>query len=157
VRLVAVGGVGGRGGPGVQVPGAGRAVGAGIAGNGFHVTGRGAGLVDQRPEHLVLECHKHHNGHYDIYGRMWWDRVAPTLTSGCTNVTRGRFAHPVQNRAITLREAMLLQTFPPRARLYGGVEKMALQVGNAVPSLLAQRIGETITAMDRATMLQRQD
>jgi len=88
---------------------------------------------------------------------MWWDRVAPTLTSGCTNVTRGRFAHPVQNRAITLREAMLLQTFPPRARLYGGVEKMALQVGNAVPSLLAQRIGETITAMDRATMLQRQD
>ena len=108
----------------------------------------GGGRADL-PDHLVLDCHKNHNGHYDIYGRMWWDRVAPTLTSGCTNVTRGRFAHPEQDRAITLREAMLLQTFPPDARLCGGVEKMALQVGNAVPSLLAQRIGETIIDMDR--------
>ncbi|MEQ4209644.1 DNA cytosine methyltransferase [Actinopolymorpha sp. B9G3] len=102
------------------------------------------------PEDLVLACHREHNGHYDIYGRMWWDRVAPTLTSGCTNVTRGRFAHPSQNRAITLREAMLLQTFPPRARLSGGMEKMSLQVGNAVPSRLAERIGRTIKSMERA-------
>lgn len=101
------------------------------------------------PEHLVLACHKDHKGHYDIYGRMWWDRVAPTLTSGCTNVTRGRFAHPEQDRAITLREAMLLQTFDEGARLHGGVEKMALQVGNAVPSLLAERIGETVKTMER--------
>ncbi|MCT2278648.1 DNA cytosine methyltransferase [Micromonospora chalcea] len=108
----------------------------------------GQGRADL-PSHLVLKCHKDHNGHYDIYGRMWWDRVAPTLTSGCTNVTRGRFAHPEQNRAITLREAMLLQTFDEGARLHGGVEKMALQVGNAVPSLLAERIGKTIKAMER--------
>lgn len=107
------------------------------------------------PEDLVLECHKNHNGHYDIYGRMWWDRIAPTLTSGCTNVTRGRFAHPEQNRAITLREAMLLQTFPPCAQLVGGVEKMALQVGNAVPSLLAQRIGETIKKMEQRSRRSR--
>lgn len=103
------------------------------------------------PEHLVLECHKEHDGHYDIYGRMWWDRVAPTLTSGCTNVTRGRFAHPEQDRAVTLREAMLLQTFPPRARLTGGVETRSLQVGNAVPSLLARRIAETVRTMERAS------
>jgi DNA (cytosine-5)-methyltransferase 1 len=108
----------------------------------------GQGRADL-PPHLVLECHKDHNGHYDIYGRMWWDRVAPTLTSGCTNVTRGRFAHPEQNRAITLREAMLLQTFDEGARLHGGVEKMALQVGNAVPSLLAEHIGKTIKTMER--------
>lgn len=114
----------------------------------------GGGRADL-PEHLVLECHKNHNGHYDIYGRMWWDRVAPTLTSGCTNVTRGRFAHPEQNRAITLREAMLLQTFDEDARLYGGVEKMALQVGNAVPSLLAERIGNTIKAMERRSRRSR--
>ncbi len=101
------------------------------------------------PEHLVLECHKDHDGHYDIYGRMWWDRVAPTLTSGCTNVTRGRFAHPDQDRAITLREAMLLQSFPAGSQLVGGVEKMALQVGNAVPSWLARRIGDTIKIMER--------
>jgi DNA (cytosine-5)-methyltransferase 1 len=108
----------------------------------------GGGRTDL-PQHLVLDCHKNHDGHYDIYGRMWWDRVAPTLTSGCTNVTRGRFAHPEQDRAITLREAMLLQTFDGDARLHGGVEKMALQVGNAVPSLLAERIGGTINTMER--------
>lgn len=107
----------------------------------------GGGRMDL-PKRLQLACHQGHDGHYDIYGRMWWDRPAPTLTSGCTNVTRGRFAHPDQDRAITLREAMLLQTFPPSAVLSGGVEEMALQVGNAIPPLLARRIGEAIVAME---------
>lgn len=107
------------------------------------------------PAHLQLDCHRDHNGHYDIYGRMWWDRPAPTLTSGCTNVTRGRFAHPEQDRAITLREAMLLQTFPRSAVLRGGVEQMALQVGNAIPPLLARRIGEAVVAMEKRSREQR--
>jgi DNA (cytosine-5)-methyltransferase 1 len=107
----------------------------------------GGGRADL-PEELQLECHKEHDGHYDIYGRMWWDRPAPTLTSGCTNVTRGRFAHPEQDRAITLREALMLQSFPRWAELRGTFEQMALQVGNAIPPLLAQRIGETIMAME---------
>src|SRR5262249_55003552 len=47
----------------------------------------GGGRADL-PASLQLECHKDHNGHYDVYGRMWWNRPAPTLTSGCTNVTR---------------------------------------------------------------------
>ena len=89
-------------------------------------------------------CAKDHGGHYDIYGRMRWDAPAPTLTSGCTNVTRGRFAHPDQHRAITLREALLLQAFPASAAVTGGVEAGSLQVGNAVPPLLAQRIGDAI-------------
>jgi DNA (cytosine-5)-methyltransferase 1 len=114
----------------------------------------GGGRMDL-PDDLVLECHRNHNGHYDIYGRMWWDRVAPTLTSGCTNVTRGRFAHPEQDRAITLREAMLLQSFPAYARLQGGVEKMALQVGNAVPTLVTEQIGKTIKAMERRSRRRR--
>jgi DNA (cytosine-5)-methyltransferase 1 len=100
------------------------------------------------PEELQLECHKNHSGHYDIYGRMWWDRPAPTLTSGCTNVTRGRFAHPDQHRAVTLREALLLQTFPSDAVLRGSLDEMALQVGNAIPPLFAERIGISIVAMD---------
>jgi DNA (cytosine-5)-methyltransferase 1 len=108
------------------------------------------------PENLQLECHKDHAGHYDIYGRMWWDRPAPTLTSGCTNITRGRFAHPDQDRAITLREALLLQTFPGTAVLHGSLDVMALQVGNAVPPLFAERIGQSVVAMEAAATRRRQ-
>jgi DNA (cytosine-5)-methyltransferase 1 len=109
------------------------------------------GARSDLPDDLQLECHRNHAGHYDIYGRMWWDRPAPTLTSGCTNVTRGRFAHPDQDRAITLREAMLLQTFPRTAVLRGSWDTKALQVGNAIPPLFAERIGETILAMEAAS------
>jgi len=110
----------------------------------------GQGRIDL-PEHLQLACHRGHKGHYDIYGRMWWDRPAPTLTSGCTNMTKGRFAHPEQDRAITVREAMLLQSFPLAATLRGGIESMSLQVGNAVPFLLAEEIGRTIRIMEEGT------
>jgi DNA (cytosine-5)-methyltransferase 1 len=102
------------------------------------------------PDDLKLACHANHKGHYDIYGRMWWDKPAPTLTSGCTNVTRGRFAHPTEPRAITVREALLLQGFPSNTWLSGGIESMSLQVGNAVPPLLAQRIGEAVLVMEAA-------
>lgn len=108
----------------------------------------GGGRADL-PARLQLKCHRDHGGHYDIYGRMTWDRPAPTLTSGCTNVTRGRFAHPEQDRAITLREALLLQTFPATASLEGGIESASLQIGNAVPPLLARRIGQTVLRMER--------
>jgi DNA (cytosine-5)-methyltransferase 1 len=104
------------------------------------------------PDHLQLDCHREHQGHYDIYGRMSWDRPAPTLTSGCTNVTRGRFAHPEQDRAITVREAMLLQAFPPWTTLRGGIEAMSLQVGNAIPPRLAELIGRTVLAMERVAL-----
>jgi DNA (cytosine-5)-methyltransferase 1 len=108
----------------------------------------GGGRMNLPPE-LQLACHQGHPGHYDIYGRMWWDRVAPTLTSGCTNVTKGRFAHPEQDRAITLREALLLQGFPADASLSGvNTDTMALQIGNAVPPPLAAAVGHTILEME---------
>lgn len=109
----------------------------------------GGGRRDLPPE-LQLKCHEGHDGHYDVYGRMRWDRPAPTLTSGCTNITRGRFAHPEQDRAITLREAMVLQTFPPQTVLVGNEDEKALQIGNAVPPLLAERIAECVLEMERA-------
>ena len=109
------------------------------------------------PENLQLECHKNHKGHYDIYGRMWWDRLAPTLTSGCTNVTRGRFAHPDQDRAITLREAMLLQSFPENTELRGTGDQMALQIGNAIPPLLARRVGDAVATMEKVSRRLAQD
>ncbi len=63
------------------------------------------------PPHLELDCHKGKKGYPDVYGRMKWEDVAPTLTTGCTDLTKGRFAHPEDDRAITLREAARLQTF----------------------------------------------
>lgn len=85
------------------------------------------------PEHLVLRCHRNHNGHSDVYGRMKWDDVAPTLTTGCNDVSRGRFAHPEADRAITPREAALLQSFPRNYKFEGTKTQIIVQIGNAVP------------------------
>ena len=88
------------------------------------------------PKSLVLRCHNQPNSYPDVYGRMAWDAVAPTLTTGCTDVTRGRFAHPDQDRAITPREAALIQTFPRRYSFVGGSSVVAKQIGNALPFAL---------------------
>jgi len=82
-----------------------------------------------------LECHRNCDGFKDIYGRMAWDDVAPTITGGCVNPSKGRFLHPVQDRSITLREAALLQGFPPEYyfSLDRGKFAAALMIGNAFP------------------------
>lgn len=86
------------------------------------------------PESLELRCHKGRiNDFPDVYGRMRWDDVAPTLTTGCTDVTKGRFAHPDDDRAISLREAALLQSFPMHYKFSGNSGQIARQIGNAVP------------------------
>ncbi len=98
------------------------------------------------PDELVLPCHKKLDDegnmtHYcDVYGRMHWDDVSPTLTTGCTDVTKGRYAHPCYDRAITLREAALLQTFPVRYQFCGNAGQIAKQIGNAVPVNLAKNL-----------------
>ena len=88
-----------------------------------------------------LPCHKSCDGFKDIYGRMAWDDVAPTITTGCTNPSKGRFLHPEQHRAITLREAALLQSFPRRYRfsLARGKQGAALLIGNAFPPEFVRR------------------
>ena len=82
-----------------------------------------------------LACHKRCAGFYDVYGRMAWDDVSPTITSGCVNPSKGRFLHPEENRSITLREAALLQGFPPEHRfsLRCGKFAVAEMIGNALP------------------------
>lgn len=90
----------------------------------------------QLPLELWLPCHVKRPGSYrDVYGRMAWNDVSPTITGGCTNPSKGRFIHPVQDRAITLREAALLQTFPPSYKfsLKKGKDFTALMIGNALP------------------------
>jgi DNA (cytosine-5)-methyltransferase 1 len=101
------------------------------------------------PKRLVLECHKDYSGHPDVYGRMSWDGVSPTLTTGCTDVTRGRFAHPEDDRAITLREAARLQTFDDGYRFEGNSSEIAIQIGNAVPVRLIEEIAPVLRAYIR--------
>lgn len=94
------------------------------------------------PEHLVLECHKKNkSGFCDVYGRMSWDKVSPTMTGGCGNPSKGRYLHPEEDRAISLREAALFQTFPPDYRfdLSEGRGKVALMIGNALPPEFIRR------------------
>jgi DNA (cytosine-5)-methyltransferase 1 len=87
------------------------------------------------PERLRLKCHQNLEGFYDVYGRMAWGDVAPTITSGCSNPSKGRFLHPIHNRAITLREAAVLQGFPVDYKFPKEIkkERVALMIGNALP------------------------
>lgn len=94
------------------------------------------------PSHLKLNCHKKYKGHNDTYSRMAWDKPASVLTTRCISYSNGRYGHPEQNRAISLREAALLQTFPMHYKFYGTQVSKAKQIGNAVPPLMAQKIGE---------------
>ncbi len=98
------------------------------------------------PEHLKLECHKRCNGFKDVYGRMKWDDVAPTLTTGCFNPSKGRFLHPQEDRTITIREAALLQTFPRNYKFPARLGKvtLAMQIGNALPPEFVRRQGVVV-------------
>lgn len=90
---------------------------------------------------LVLECHKTHDGHPDVYGRLRWDAPAPTLTTKCTSISNGRYGHPEQHRAISVREAAALQGFDDSYVFYGGIRELTRQIGNAVPPILAEKFG----------------
>ncbi len=101
----------------------------------------GGSRRDWRPK-LVLDCHRPEGtGFSDVYGRMWWDRVAPTLTSRCNSLSNGRFGHPEQHRAISLREAAALQTFSDDYEFSGSRNSIARWIGNAVPVAFADALG----------------
>ena len=105
-----------------------------------------------------LECHRKCNGFKDVYGRVAWEREAPTITSGCTNPSKGRFLHPDEDRALTLREAALLQGFPLRYRfsLDGGKSGAASMIGNALPPECVKRHAvEVRQYLKRQTMLSK--
>lgn len=86
-------------------------------------------------------CHVRLNGFKDTYGRMAWNKKAPTITSGCFNPSKGRFLHPRSNRCITMREAAILQGFPRRYRFdsRAGKQALALMIGNALPPEFIRR------------------
>lgn len=101
---------------------------------------------DDLPPHLQLRCHINNpsHRHKDVYGRMAWDKLAPTLTARFDSFSRGRFGHPTENRTITLREGARLMTFPDDFHFHGNREEVARQIGNAVPPLIAKILGREI-------------
>ncbi len=110
------------------------------------------GNSDSWSDDLVLKCHKKKTGKtysHSVYGRMRWDKPAPTMTTQCIGLGNGRFGHPEQDRAISLREAALFQTFPEDYRFVDPnsqfvVGHVAKFIGNAVPVRLGSIIGKSI-------------
>jgi len=110
------------------------------------VTPEGGGR-EAWPENLVLRCHQDHKGHSDVYGRLSWDKPASGLTTRCISYSNGRFGHPEQNRAISLREAACLQTFPLYFKFSGSLQSRARQIGNAVPPKMSEAIANQIISL----------
>lgn len=81
----------------------------------------------------VLDCHKNYSGHKDTYGRIRLAQPGPTMTTGCTNPSKGRFLHPWKNHGISVRHAARFQTFPDNFMFSGGIISQSTQIGNAVP------------------------
>lgn len=100
---------------------------------------------------LILNCHKKDSGKSfgSVYGRMDWDEPAPTMTTLCTGLGNGRFGHPEQNRAISLREAAMFQTFPKGYKFFSPQESISITkasryIGNAVPPKLGKVTARSI-------------
>ena len=103
------------------------------------------------PDALKLKCHKSEKGktYASVYGRMRWDDLSPTITTQFIGYGTGRFGHPDQDRALTLREGAILQSFPPDYQFVPPEEpiqirKIARHIGNAVPPRLGEIIGQSI-------------
>jgi DNA (cytosine-5)-methyltransferase 1 len=96
------------------------------------------------PPAMVRDCHKAVDGFRDVYGRLWWDRPSVSITARCRTPSCGRFTHPEQHRGLSVREAALLQSFPPEWIFEGPFDDKYKQIGNAVPPLFARAIAETI-------------
>lgn len=106
------------------------------------------------PKELISQCHRADTGasYPSVYGRMEWDKAAPTITTQCYGYGSGRFGHPFQDRAISLREAALLQSFPrwwqfvpPGRRV--DLAPVGRAIGNAVPPRLGEVIGDTVRSL----------
>lgn len=99
-------------------------------------------------EKLAPDCHKNDTINFkDTYGRMWWDRPAPTITTKFISISNGRFAHPEENRALSLREGAVLQSFPKDYIFKTtNIAIAARMIGNAVPPKYAEAIAKSILA-----------
>lgn len=108
-------------------------------------------------DELILDCHKKESGksYPSVYGRMGWETPSPTITTQFYNFGTGRFGHPEQDRALSLREGALLQTFPKKYKFVKSnddisITSVARYIGNAVPVKLGEVIGQSIIAHIKA-------
>lgn len=104
------------------------------------------------PEELLANCHRKESGktYTSVYARMKWDEPSPTMTTQCFGFGNGRFGHPSQNRAISLREAAIFQTFPRDYKFFPDgsdvyISTVGKMIGNAVPVDLGKIIGQSLT------------
>ena len=111
------------------------------------------------PKDLRAPCHKRASGktYPSVYGRMSWDKPSPTMTTQCYGYGNGRYGHPEQDRAISLREAAILQTFPKTYEFLPREEEVSFKevgrwIGNAVPVKLAEAIGRVIVTSHEANI-----
>ena len=109
------------------------------------------GTWEDWDDELLLPCHKKDSGkgYKSVYGRMSWDEPSPTITTQFYGYGNGRFGHPTQNRALSLREGAILQSFPENYDFsleFGeyNMRKIGTHIGNAVPVKLAEAIGQSI-------------
>lgn len=105
------------------------------------------------PEELRTACHRKASGatYSAVYGRMSWDKPSPTMTTLCYGYGNGRFGHPEQDRAISLREAAIFQAFPENYQFCPQDQQINLNtvgkmIGNAVPVTLGDIIGKSFIA-----------
>jgi len=103
------------------------------------------------PTELVADCHKKKSGktYPSVYGRMTWENPAPTMTTQFFGFGNGRFGHPQQDRAISLREGAILQSFPPAYNFVPPDKEVCIKaigrlIGNAVPVTLGEVIGTSL-------------
>jgi len=114
----------------------------------IRATSKNGGSRKEWDKSLWLKCHLDENGnpkevHGDTYGRMAWDKPAPTLTTKFFSYSTGRYGHPEQDRALSLREGAMLQSFPKDYIFYdSSIQKVARQIGNAVPPRMAEAFGD---------------
>ena len=101
------------------------------------------------PKHLRAKCHQRDSGktYGGVYGRMEWNKPAPTMTTQCYGFGNGRFGHPEQDRAISLREAAVFQSFPKNYEFFDAtttrpnITAIGRMIGNAVPVRLGEVVG----------------
>lgn len=99
----------------------------------------------QSDAHLRVAAYERREKQFaDVYARMAWDKPAPTITTRFNSYSNGRFGHPEEHRAISLREGATLQTFPKNFRFFGSMAAIARQIGNAVPPAFAKQVGKHV-------------